>query len=472
MTTAEKKQICEQCHEEKDIDQFRKVTNQYTGVHPMSICKDCYNRNNEDRKRKQEEELEARKARAPVVYYPVVDEAEREARAQAEQQRQVLARELSIQANQRCPRCKQLRTDGHVWPDGRLYFPRFCGTCVSSTPHSIYKMICPLIRAVRYIGITTRSLNKRLSQHMTGNSGTEYKQSWINDLRLRGLKPQIEPASEAPNEREAQLEELRHIYHAIQQGYPIVNSEAMSLQRVLDLQSSTTNWLQASQEEINSCSKPHTFKAYMSAQAFRCKQQEQRHYQIIRWQNRHEQFYIIYNCLDVPSLYGTSYERLNLLREQYALSYADVLTSKDIPTDIQERDAYLEKITRVLLYTDTDDMLDSLAAHDCQFFLDKGISIQVDHHDRLSFETKKGVLISLACPMQKHPKKRQWEPLSPHGAIIMRSYSYTVPIERSLAIIPSHTFHEWAAYEYKRSNRYTISEPLPSVHEVQTGSLW
>src|SRR5437764_13591122 len=62
MTTAEKKKICEQCHDEKDIDRFRKVTNQYTGVHPMSICKDCYSNNSEERERKQEAEYEARRA--------------------------------------------------------------------------------------------------------------------------------------------------------------------------------------------------------------------------------------------------------------------------------------------------------------------------------------------------------------------------------------------------------------------------
>src|SRR6266516_584589 len=240
---AEKK-ICEQCHDEKDIDLFRKVTNQYTGVHPMSICKECYNSNNEDRKRKQEEEWQqkAEERKQRLAYWKQLEaweagkaerEAERESRAQAEQQRQALARELSIQANQRCPRCKQLRTDGHVWSDGRIFFRRFCQACMNGTPHTVYKMICPLIKAVRYIGITTRDLNKRLSQHMQGDSGTEYKQSWINDLRLHGLKPFIEPASEAPNEREAKLEELRYIYHSIQHGHPLVNGEATAPQLVL-----------------------------------------------------------------------------------------------------------------------------------------------------------------------------------------------------------------------------------------------
>ena len=83
---AEKK-ICEQCHDEKDIDVFRKVTNQYTGVHPMSICKECYNRNNEDRKRRQEEEwqqnAEERKQRQAYQQQSEEREAVRAARKAA-----------------------------------------------------------------------------------------------------------------------------------------------------------------------------------------------------------------------------------------------------------------------------------------------------------------------------------------------------------------------------------------------------
>lgn len=50
---------CEQCHELKTIDQFRKVVNMYTSVHTMNICKDCYNRNLEKGKQQQAAEWEA-----------------------------------------------------------------------------------------------------------------------------------------------------------------------------------------------------------------------------------------------------------------------------------------------------------------------------------------------------------------------------------------------------------------------------
>ena len=56
------KRVCAQCGVEKNIGQFRKVTNQYTGVHPMSICKECYQSNQDARQPQQEEAQETRQA--------------------------------------------------------------------------------------------------------------------------------------------------------------------------------------------------------------------------------------------------------------------------------------------------------------------------------------------------------------------------------------------------------------------------
>ena len=85
--TSGERKLCEQCHGEKDIDLFRKVTNQYTGVHPMSICKECYNSNNEERKRRQEEEwqqnAEERKQRQAYQQQSEEREAVRAARKAA-----------------------------------------------------------------------------------------------------------------------------------------------------------------------------------------------------------------------------------------------------------------------------------------------------------------------------------------------------------------------------------------------------
>ncbi len=100
---AAKKQ-CEQCKETKSVECFRKVTNQYTGVHPWKICKECYSRNQKEERQKQWEAERAAK-----------EEAERIAREQEQHRRQVRALELSIQANKRCPRCHQIQTNGSVW---------------------------------------------------------------------------------------------------------------------------------------------------------------------------------------------------------------------------------------------------------------------------------------------------------------------------------------------------------------------
>src|SRR5207244_3233110 len=90
-----------------------------------------------------------------------------------------------------CNRCNQPRTDGSFFlSDGSVYYPRkVCQTCTDNNPHTIYRMKCPLIGLVRYIGITTQSLNKRLGQHMRDGYGVEYKQYWIGDLRAHSLKP-------------------------------------------------------------------------------------------------------------------------------------------------------------------------------------------------------------------------------------------------------------------------------------------
>jgi hypothetical protein len=47
VTQTGKMQMCTQCGVEKALSAYRKVTNQYTGVHPMSICRDCYKANQE-----------------------------------------------------------------------------------------------------------------------------------------------------------------------------------------------------------------------------------------------------------------------------------------------------------------------------------------------------------------------------------------------------------------------------------------
>src|SRR5713101_1339407 len=102
--------MCEQCHAEKDIELFRKVTNQYTGVHPMSICKECYKSNQEARQQKQAEEWEVQKAVLKEKQEECQKREERERRSEQEH----LARQQALEAwylqqpDRQCIDCKQV----------------------------------------------------------------------------------------------------------------------------------------------------------------------------------------------------------------------------------------------------------------------------------------------------------------------------------------------------------------------------
>lgn len=113
--------ICEQCHAEKNIDLFYMVTNQYTGLHPMSLCKDCYKGNLEAQKRKSRTEWEAgaeRRERAREQTLQVQkardeQEREREQRDQEYRERQERQQELQEawyrqQPGRQCIDCKQV----------------------------------------------------------------------------------------------------------------------------------------------------------------------------------------------------------------------------------------------------------------------------------------------------------------------------------------------------------------------------
>lgn len=56
----------------------------------------------------------------------------------------------------------------------------------------IYGLICPLTNEVRYIGLTTQSLNKRLYKHLYEiDLHTSKKNSWLKKLRNLDLLSEI-----------------------------------------------------------------------------------------------------------------------------------------------------------------------------------------------------------------------------------------------------------------------------------------
>jgi hypothetical protein len=119
MGAVERKQ-CEQCKETKDMTDFRKVVNQYTSVHFMSICRECYNRNLDERKRRLEVEWEAGRERREAMYRlkehsQEWEEGREEREEQARQREQEqLAYQQSIDAwyqqqpDRECIDCKQV----------------------------------------------------------------------------------------------------------------------------------------------------------------------------------------------------------------------------------------------------------------------------------------------------------------------------------------------------------------------------
>lgn len=140
---AQEKKVCAQCGVEKDIGQFHKVTNQYTDVHPMSICKECYKSNQEAQRQKQAAEWESLKATVNVRLEDRQTQEEREERERLFEQER-LARQQAEEAwylqqpDRQCIDCKLvfpasafgysiMREVDEVWLPVSL--PRRCRDC-------------------------------------------------------------------------------------------------------------------------------------------------------------------------------------------------------------------------------------------------------------------------------------------------------------------------------------------------------
>jgi hypothetical protein len=214
---------CEQCQIEKAIECFYRRPQKNDPDKRIKICIDCYKANLAESKRQREEHQ--RQWQEEQQRRTAQQEAERIAREQEAHRRQARALELTLQANKRCPRCKQPRTDGHLFiganGEERLYFHRYCQTCIDATSHIIYRLICPLLNQTRYIGITCQPLERRLAGHMRNESGTQSEYAWIETLRARGLVPLIEQIDTALNEEQAKRAEQFWIDHYLRLGCPL-----------------------------------------------------------------------------------------------------------------------------------------------------------------------------------------------------------------------------------------------------------
>lgn len=330
--------VCEQCQVEKGIECFYRRPQKHDPNKRMKICIDCYKQNLAESKRRQEEWY--RQRQEEERQRQAQQEAERLAREQALQAR---ALELSIQANKRCPRCKQVQTNGVLWiwnnNEEHFHFPRYCQACIDATPHQVYRLICPLFKQTRYIGITSQPPKKRLAGHMRNDGGTEQKRAWIEKLRARNLTAQIEVIDTAPNEQEALKAEQAWIDHHIRLGCPLTNSEVVSevrtAQHVLDLQNGR---VLSPEEKVSNL--------YCSSRDFRRKCATARMFQIARWRNRTHYAYFL------DTAYTPDISFMIHRSNAKAQEYDHVIFEHDLPEDRLERNAVLSNVTIAYLRWD------------------------------------------------------------------------------------------------------------------------
>ena len=89
----------------------------------------------------------------------------------------------------------------------------------------VYQLTDPRSGAVRYIGITSCSLETRLAYHLSDRAHRQ-KWQWIRALAAQGLTPGIqEIASLTGTRREAETLERQHLYRALAEGATLLNRQ-------------------------------------------------------------------------------------------------------------------------------------------------------------------------------------------------------------------------------------------------------
>jgi len=89
---------------------------------------------------------------------------------------------------------------------------------------TIYALICPITLSVRYIGITSGNLQKRLQSHLYGKDCNPDKYQWIIGLHSQELKPDIVPIDSIRGTKpQAEQRECYWIYEYIKEGHDLLN---------------------------------------------------------------------------------------------------------------------------------------------------------------------------------------------------------------------------------------------------------
>lgn len=87
----------------------------------------------------------------------------------------------------------------------------------------VYQLKCPIDNSIKYIGVTTKKLKERLTQHMYTRFPKNLKESWIITLKEKNLKPVIEELFLGTLD-ECKKEETRIIKNLLISGVDLLNS--------------------------------------------------------------------------------------------------------------------------------------------------------------------------------------------------------------------------------------------------------
>jgi hypothetical protein len=89
---------------------------------------------------------------------------------------------------------------------------------------SIYALTCPITLSVRYIGITSGNLQRRLQFHLCGKDYNLDKYQWITGLHSQGLQPDIISIDSITGTRaQAEQRERYWVYEYIKEGHDLLN---------------------------------------------------------------------------------------------------------------------------------------------------------------------------------------------------------------------------------------------------------
>lgn len=91
--------------------------------------------------------------------------------------------------------------------------------------YKIYKLIDPITKEVKYIGLTKRGLEQRLNEHIKGygQKNNSHKRNWINSLLKKNLKPIIELQESSLTKLTVCEREIFWIQYYKEQGFNLTN---------------------------------------------------------------------------------------------------------------------------------------------------------------------------------------------------------------------------------------------------------